>query len=195
MKRLLGISDVLTKYSAQFPTGTYKLSETKKDKEIDKIRLKTLHIPAQLVKKERASKEIGEEVDASILDFGTELHAYLESLDFESDDLSYIKDSRMRKYVSNVKNSELFKGVKNSQIRHEFEFYDEENNLSGFIDALIIKEDEVDIIDFKLKNIDDDKYDRQLRIYKRFIITKTNLPVEMYLLAAITGEIREVQDE
>lgn len=195
MKGLLGISDVLTKYSATFPTGYYQAPDEKKNKDLAKIQLKTVHIPAQLIKKERASKEISEEVDASVLDFGTELHAYLESLDFENDDLSYIKNPRMKKYVLNVKNSELFKGVKNSQIRHEFEFYDEENNLSGFIDALIIKDDEVDIIDFKLKNIDDDKYDRQLRMYKRFIVTKTDLPAKMYLLAAITGEIREVQDE
>ena len=195
MKRLLGISDVLTKYSAKFPNEAYTVVEKNEEIITNKITLKTLHIPAQLIKKERASKEINEEIDASLLDFGTELHAYLESLDFESDDLSYIKDSRMRKYVFNVKNSELFKGVKNSEIRHEYEFYDEENNLSGFIDALIIKEDEVDIIDFKLKNIDDDKYDRQLRIYKRYIKKQTSLPIKMYLLAAITGEVREVQDE
>lgn len=195
MKRLLGITDVLYKYSASFPTGYYKNTSKTEDKIIDKIKLKTVHIPAKLIKKTRASKEISEEVEASLLDFGTELHAYLEALDFESDDLSYIKDSRMKKYVLNVKNSELFKGIKNSQIRHEFEFYDEENNLSGFIDALIIKEGEIDIIDFKLKNIDDEKYDRQLRIYKRYIAKNTSLPVKMYLLAAITGEIKEVQDE
>ena len=195
MKRLLGISDVLTKYSAKFQSGNYDLPSPSPAKKVDKIQLKTVHIPAELIKKERASKEISDDVDASILDFGTELHAYLEAIDFESDDLTYIKDSRMKKYILNVKNSELFKGVKNSQVRHEFEFFDEENNISGFIDALIIRDNHIDIVDFKLKNIDDDKYDRQLRIYKRYISKNTTLPVKMYLLAAITGEIREVQDE
>ena len=88
----------------------------------------------------------------------------------------------------------LDKGIKNEQVRHEFSFFDEENNLNGYIDALIIKNDEIDIVDFKLKNIDEEEYDRQLRLYKRYIAKKTNLPVKMFLLAALTGEIREVQD-
>ena len=116
-------------------------------------------------------------------------------MDLESKNLDYVKNRQMKKYVYNVMNSSLFKGIKNNQVRHEFRFYDEEENIQGYIDALIVKENEIDIVDFKLKNIDEVEYDRQLRIYKSYLSKKTTLPIKMYLLAAINGEIREVKDE
>ena len=147
------------------------------------------------MERRRASKEVDEEVDQSVLDFGTTIHALLEHMDLESDDLSYIKDSRMRKYVQNVKESWLLKDVKNDDVRHEFPFYDETNGTSGYIDLLILRDNVVDIVDFKLKNIDDVEYDKQLRTYKEYLKTITNKKIRMFLLSAITGEVREVQDE
>ena len=144
--------------------------------------------------KELAGEQSEEELDNNVLTFGSELHYYLEHMDLNSDDLSYIKNRQMRKYVYNVKNSSLFKGVTNSMVRHEYHFYDEDSKIEGYIDALIIKEDEIDIIDFKTKNIDDSEYDRQLRIYKSYISKITSKPIKMYLLAAVTGEIREVKE-
>ena len=143
----------------------------------------------------RASKEINDDIDSNLLDFGSELHAYLEKMDLKTKSLDYVKNRQMKKYVYNVLNSPLFEGVSNEQIRHEYRFYDQDSGLQGYIDALIIKEDEIDIIDFKLKNIDDSEYDKQLRTYKSYIKKITNKPIKMYLLAAITGEEREVYDE
>ena len=195
MRDILKITNVLTKYE----TSTGKTSFIHKphinEPVVKKVELKTLQIPAKIVEKGRASKELSEDIDESLLDFGTLVHSYLEHMDLENDDLSYIKDSNIRRYVRNVKESWIFKGVKNSQVRHEVRYFDEENNMQCFIDALSIKDDEIDIVDFKLKNIDEKDYDKQLRTYKRYVSKNTTLPVKMYLLAAITGEIREVYDE
>ena len=101
----------------------------------------------------------------------------------------------MKKYVSNVINAEIFKNLENYQVLHEYSFKDDENNVRGIIDCLVVKDDEIDIIDFKLKNLSEDAYDTQLRTYKKYIATLTDKPIKMYLLAALTGETREVKDE
>ena len=189
------VYEELEKYKQEFDYEFSTLKSDNKDKKINKIILKTIQIPTQIVKKSRASKEVEDSVDSSILSLGTELHMYLEKLDFENEQNFVGASKRMLKYITNVKNSVLFKGVKNDQIRHEFRFYDEENNLEGYIDALIIKDNEVDIIDFKFRNIDDEAYDRQLRTYKGYISKIIKLPIKMYLLSAVTGKYREVKDE
>ena len=89
----------------------------------------------------------------------------------------------------------ISKGVTNEQVRHEFSYYDKENNVNGVIDCLIIKDDEIDIIDFKLKNIAEEDYDKQLKTYKTYISSISDKPIKMYLLAALTGEVREVKDD
>ena len=195
MNDILGLSDVLEKYNSPYTLINEGLKSDNSEKQVNKIKLKSIEVPTSLVTKTRASKEVSDDVDSGVLDFGSELHAYLENMDLESKNLDYVKNRQMKKYVYNVMNSSLFKGIKNNQVRHEFRFYDEEENIQGYIDALIVKENEIDIVDFKLKNIDEVEYDRQLRIYKSYLSKKTTLPIKMYLLAAITGEIREVKDE
>lgn len=190
---VLNLSNVIDKYNSDYPINKAELNSKEEEKAIEKISLKEINIPYKEIEHTRASKERGEDVDSGVLSFGSELHYYLEHLDFESDDLSYIKNRQMRKYVYNVKNSPLFKGVKNKDVRHEYHFYDNSSGIEGYIDALIIKENEVDIIDFKLKNIDEIEYVRQLNIYKDYIKKVTDKPIKMYLLAAITGEIKEVK--
>ena len=99
----------------------------------------------------------------------------------------------MKKYINNVLNSGLFDNINETKLLHEFEFYDEKNQVNGVIDALLIKDDEIDIIDFKLKKIDDENYDKQLRVYYDYIsqISKGKL-IKMFLVSAVTGEVREV---
>ena len=190
---VLNLSNVIDKYNSDYPINKAELNSKEEEKAIEKISLKEINIPYKEIEHTRASKERGEDVDSGVLSFGSELHYYLEHLDFESDNLSYIKNRQMRKYVYNVKNSPLFKGVKNKDVRHEYHFYDNSSGIEGYIDALIIKDNEVDIIDFKLKNIDEIEYVRQLNIYKDYIKKVTDKPIKMYLLAAITGEIKEVK--
>ena len=195
MSELLALTDVLNKYKTEYSLDNIDIEEQVVDKVVEKIKIKKIEVPSKKVIHLRASKEVDEEVEQSVLDFGSELHAYLEKMDLDNRSLEFIKNRQMRKYVYNVMNSSLFNNVKNSQVRHEYRFYDEDNGIQGYIDALIIKENEIDIVDFKLKNIDEIEYDKQLRVYKSYISKITDLPIRMYLLAALTGEVREVKDE
>ena len=74
-------------------------------------------------------------------------------------------------------------------------YYDETNNVTGIIDCLVDKPDEILIIDYKLKNIDDSEYENQLKTYYSYISKVSNKPIKMYLLAAITGELKEVKND
>lgn len=172
---------------------TLKLKEEKTYSPLD-IQIHKISAFSEINEKKKASKEVVK-VDESLLQFGNDVHALLEGLDFSNKDTSYIKDYKFRKIANNVINSELFKGIKNEQVRHEFSYYDKKNNVNGVIDCLIIKENEIDIIDFKLKNIAEEDYDKQLKTYKAYISSISNKQIKMYLLAALTGEIREVKDE
>ena len=157
------------------------------------ISLQNISVSEVEVARKRASKETGDIVDDGLLEFGSEIHYLLEIADYETKDSSYIKDTRMRKYINNVLTSKLFKNVKNNQVLREFAFFDEVNGVNGVIDCLLMKEDEVTIIDFKLKNLDDDKYVLQLHTYRDYIKQITSLPIKMYLISAITGEVKEIE--
>ena len=157
------------------------------------IVFKAVSVTSNLVERKKASKEKDIEIPQSLLDFGNELHYLLEVVNYETKDVSFIKDYRLKKYVLNVLNSKLFDGVKNEQIRHEYQFYDDMQGVNGIIDALVVLENEVRIIDFKLKNIDDEHYDEQLKVYRNYIKTITDKPIKLYLISSITGEVREIE--
>lgn len=194
MQDILKITNLLDKYSTDLAPETEDLQSKICNNESEPILLKEINVDSQIIDKHRASKILDSDVDSSLLDFGKLLHNYLENVDFDKKDLSFIKDLRLQKYVKNIVYSPLFKGIKNDQIKKEFYFYDESTKSEGFIDALIIKENEIDIIDYKIKNISDASYDKQLNSYRKYISSITNKPVKMYLLAAITGESREVYE-
>ena len=162
------------------------------DNDFKVIEMKTIHVDSTPIEYKKASKEYDGQVDEEALEFGNELHYLLEIADYEKKDTSFVDDLRLKKYVSNVLNNKLFDGVKNNQILHEYAFFDEENNVNGVIDALIMRNDSIDIVDFKLKKIDDEKYVLQLRKYRDYISKITNKQINMYLLSAVTGEAKKV---
>ena len=188
-----GIRNVNSKYYVEKEETNNELS-IKEKKVKDKVfEIKSLDISYDEVISKRASKQIKEDVNADLLAFGQQIHYLLEIADYETKNTSFIKDEYERKIVDRVLKSQYFKDVKNDEIRHEFEFFDELNGVHGVIDCLIIKEDRIDIIDFKLKNISDINYDKQLKTYKEFIRQiEPNKPIRMILLAALDGESREI---
>lgn len=164
-------------------------------KQLNKITVEQHNIdvePEEIIKK-KASKQKDDSVNDSLLEFGTEIHYLLEIADYETRDLSFIKDGRKRKYINNVLSAKIFENVKNNEVLHEFSFFDEKNGVSGTIDCLIKKKDEIDIVDFKLKHLDDEKYVLQLHTYRDYIKQITDLPIKMYLISAITGEVKEIE--
>ncbi|MCH5171736.1 MAG: UvrD-helicase domain-containing protein [Erysipelotrichales bacterium] len=143
--------------------------------------------------KVRASKIVDENSNVSALGFGSELHYLLELIDFKTKDISFIKDEKKKKYLRSVLELDLFKDIDQFKVFKEYAFSDEENEMIGIIDLLLIGESEIKIIDYKTKNIDDESYERQLKIYQNFISKKFNMPVHTYLLSIIDAQLKEVK--
>ena len=83
---------------------------------------------------------------------------------------------------------QTFMNLSGEAVRAAMDFY----KLSAQ-DLLVIYDDYIDIIDYKLKNFDDEAYDRQLGLYKAYVKSKTNKPVKCHLLSIIDAKSREVE--
>ncbi|HOZ02273.1 MAG TPA: UvrD-helicase domain-containing protein [Bacilli bacterium] len=173
-----------------FKNASITLKSRQKPNKI--VTIKEIALPFKLVEKTTASKKTSVIADPALLEFGSQLHHLLEIVDYENKDLSFIKNEQLARCVSNVLNTSIFKNVKNENLRHEYEFYDEINEVHGIIDCLIIKNDEIIIVDFKLKNLDDEQYIKQLYVYRDYIKSISDKPIRLYLVSAMTGEEREI---
>ena len=54
-------------------------------------------------------------------------------------------------------------------------------------------DDYIDIIDYKLMNIDDSAYLKQLKGYEDYISKKTNKKIRLYLYSIIEGTYKEIK--
>ena len=127
------------------------------------------------------------------MNFGTKIHYYLEVLDFNNPDYSVIPNEYQDKIKSFLE-SDLVKNIKSGKVYKEYEFiYNIDNEVThGIIDLLIEYPDHFDIIDYKLKNIDDINYDKQLNGYRKYIEDISNKKVNCYLYSIIDSNYREV---
>ena len=131
------------------------------------------------------------------MDFGTKVHETLELLDFDNvnfEDINIPKNIKTK--IKEFLNTDIIKENLNSTLYKEYEFtYLEDNSLShGIIDLLIEREDKMIIIDYKLKNIDEKAYDKQLNGYRKVIKDKTNKTTECYLYSIIDNRFRKVEE-
>ena len=136
--------------------------------------------------------------EKDLLEFGTKVHEVLEEIDFNNYNLdNYNIDDSIKDKINSFINSDFMKDKLNSKMYKEYEFlYHEDNILShGIIDLLIEQSDKMIIIDYKLKNIDDENYDIQLNGYRKYIENKTNKKVECYLYSIIDEDYREVKGQ
>ena len=83
--------------------------------------------------------------------------------------------------------SEIIKNSLSDKIFHEYEFIssNEDELLHGIIDLLIVKENEILIIDYKLQNVSSKEYLIQLSGYKEYIVKTFKKPVKTYLYSII----------
>ena len=133
-----------------------------------------------------------------MLENGLNYHYILEMLDFKRpfESLNEMNiDLSSKKIIENVLKMDLMKNISHAKTLHEYEFSSiiENKAYHGIIDLLVIYDDYIDIIDYKLKNFDDEAYDRQLGLYKAYVKSKTNKPVKCHLLSIIDAKSREVE--
>ena len=120
--------------------------------------------------------------EVKIMEYGTKIHQLLELSDFNNSD-NDIVNKLINKIEPNFIN-----------VYKEYEFIDYIDNVeyNGIIDLIVEYSDKVLIIDYKLSNIDDENYIKQLSIYKKYIENKINKNIETYLYSIINDELKKV---
>ena len=127
------------------------------------------------------------------MEFGLKVHECLELVDFVNPDYTGIEPFIKNKIDTMLK-QDIFKNIKNALIYKEYEFMYEEDNINyhGIIDLMLVYNDHVDIIDYKLKNIDDDAYIKQLNGYKKYIENKLNKNTNIYLYSIVDNVLNKL---
>ena len=144
-------------------------------------------IPFIEIEKKHASKTIKEILsvsDEKTLEFGTKIHELLELTDFKNANTD-------NKYVNHLLNTFDFNSAK---IYQELEFSYELDDVlyHGIIDLMLEYEDKIFIIDYKLKNIDDENYIKQLNVYYNYVKCISNKDVHMYLYSILYNVTKEI---
>ena len=166
----------------------------------DILQVNEISINTNKVEESHYSKEslhIITKEEKSLLEYGTKVHNILEEIDFNNYDESIIEDEFIRNKISKFINNSIIKDNLNNKMYKEYEFiYKEDNNIShGIIDLLIECSNKMIIIDYKLKNIDDNNYIKQLNGYRKYIEEKTNKETYCYLYSIIDEEFKEIKKE
>ncbi len=162
------------------------------------IEYKKFDFKEETINEERYSKSENDFYSDDILQalhYGEEIHEMLENIDFYDLNKSVeslpedIKDSLL--YLNQT---DLFKSLKSPKFYHEYQFIDDIDGVqrTGIIDLLIIDKDKMIILDYKLKNIDDEAYLLQLTGYYNYLQKVTDLKIEGYLYSLLQKELRKM---
>ena len=150
------------------------------------INVENLNVDYKIISHDNAHKNIlklltKEEVSA--MEYGTYIHEIFENEDFYTSKNKYVL-AFLEKIDRNFKN--VYK-------EYEFIYEYDEKEYDAIIDLLLEYENKMVIIDYKLSNIDDENYVKQLNIYKNFIENKTKKVTETYLYSILNDELKMVK--
>ena len=200
------IKDYLKDYFVSFDINTLGLTRNYLfNKKIDnKIKSSTTDFVVneittsdELIEESHFSKEVSNIIskdEYKVMKMGTYIHEILEYTNFKNKDLSNIKDEFIKKKITSLINNKIFDNVRDAKIYKEYEFrYTKDNNeYNGIIDLMLEYNDHIDIVDYKLKNVDDEKYIKQLNGYKNYIMMKSKKRVNLYLYSIMDEVIKEL---
>lgn len=134
--------------------------------------------------------------EQSLLDFGSLVHETLEELDFIHPDFENIPlPGTLTRKIKEFLQLDIIKNNLSNKIYKEYEFtYLEGNQHShGIIDLLIETPNKMIIIDYKLKEITDENYVKQLNGYKKVIKEKNKKEVDCYLYSILDSMLKEIK--
>jgi len=164
------------------------------------ITVDELNIESKEVEDKKFSKVLNtiiSEEEKEKLEIGSKIHYALEVLDFKNPDFSKLNLNKF--YIDKINtflSNEIFNGFDNTKIIKEHEFIYEIDNIEyhGVIDLILEKDNEIIILDYKLKNIDDEEYIKQLLGYKNFIKEKTNKKISVYLYSLLEETLKNIDN-
>ena len=129
------------------------------------------------------------------LAFGETIHERLEDIDFLDLDTS-IKNLPvwLQESIRHLSQSPLFKDLKKPKFFYEYEFLEEKDGAygHGIIDLLIEDQDQIIILDYKLKDIDDPAYQKQILAYKTYIESISQKPVRGYIYSLKQRQLKHI---
>ncbi len=153
-------------------------------------------IVPSLIEKGKFSKDVSviDQETKDVMEHGTKLHYFMELIDLKNPNYAIIEEPFKMK-VKNFIESDLLKDVKKAEVIKELEFVYQQDKKQkhGFIDLLLEYEDKFVIIDYKVKNIDDESYDLQLLGYKEYLQSISEKEVECYLYSLMESNYRQVK--
>ena len=158
-----------------------------------KINVTELELNEEVVEEKSFSKKsihlINKE-EQNALDYGSRIHELLELIDFKNPDYSEL-GVKEKEIINNfIKKVD----INNANIYKEYEFIYNENSTTyhGIIDLMLEYPDNIKIIDYKLKNIHDDDYLKQLNGYKRYIQKTYNKETKIFLYSILDDHLEEI---
>ncbi|MGM9882038.1 MAG: UvrD-helicase domain-containing protein [Bacilli bacterium] len=159
----------------------------------DKIEVEEICINETIKEDKSFSKNMKSIISSSDkckLDYGKRIHEILENIDFYNpnyDILSVSEKTIVSNFINNI-------DIKDANIYKEYEFiYEEDNTIyHGIIDLMLEYQDKIKIIDYKLKNINDTAYLRQLDGYKNYIERVFDKRVEIYLYSIMDNVLQKL---
>jgi len=183
----------LTKDYTLIKATNYK-EHLKKKKE--KIIYQELDIKNEEVEEKSFSKKNNELItpdNYSAIKLGLRFHEIFEFLDFKKPNLEILSDFERSKVEQFLK-LPILKDIKSAIIYKEYEFiyYDKDVKKHGVIDLIIEKDNEILIIDYKLKHTFDDAYKKQLNGYREYLKTKSNKDISIYLYSILDGKLENI---
>ena len=156
--------------------------------------LRSIDYPIELVIEKRASKSSFVPINEGAAQYGTHMHRLLELVSFKNKDASFIKNESERKKIEALFDHDLFASLDGYKEFHEYRYFDEENDIEGSIDLLLVKEGEKAIVvDYKTKSLDDEAYAKQLGLYKQYVERVFGLKAETYLLSISENLLKVVE--
>ena len=128
------------------------------------------------------------------MNLGTLFHQTLEFIDLKNPDYSLIENNFISNKIKKLLNNPLLSNLSNANIYKEYEFiyYDNFIEYRGIIDLMLEYNNHIDIIDYKLSNIKDENYLKQLQGYKKYISTLVNKDINIYLYSILNEELEKI---
>ena len=162
----------------------------------DNLKVLEKSFSKEVLKEEHFSKNVvslNSLEDISKMKLGTKIHEIFELIDFNNPDYDVISNKE-KELVEAFLNQKIIKDNLNSKMYKEYEFiYQKDNEFkTGIIDLMIENTDTIIIIDYKLKNVLDDAYTKQLEGYKEAISKRTNKKIELYLYSILDKELKPI---
>lgn len=145
----------------------------------------------QILTKEHFSKSVNSLIDKNTMNnmrFGTRIHKLFELVDFKNPEFDKLAMTDYEKQcIIKFLSQPLLTNINSANIVKEYEFYTNIDNEEkhGIIDLILEYDDHIDIIDYKLKSINDINYVKQLEGYRKYIENKSRKKVDIYLYSII----------